>query len=330
MLVLSAAALLVALVGRGLQRAAALALALMPWVGGAMLQAIDWTAASGPAIRSTLVQGGIPQDRKWLPEQRGPTMSFYRMATERAATSEIVVWPEVAVPSVTDRVEDYIDSLAGLSERTGQSILFGILEREIERGGEGRIYNSVIHVAGDTREVYRKRHLVPFGEYFPVPPQVREWMRLMNLPFSDISPGRADQPLLVTAGGTALAVAICYEDAYAAELLYGLPEAEILINVSNDAWFGDSIAPHQHLQIARMRSLETGRYTIRATNTGISAFIDERGRVLESGPQFQPVELTMAVEPRRGSTPFVAAGNLPVVVLGLLLTAGFWLRNRAF
>jgi len=329
LLVLCSAALLVAFLGPGLQRAAALALGLLPWAGGAMLQTIDWTEASGPAIRSTLIQGGVPQDRKWLPEQREPTMRFYRMATERAAASEIVVWPEVAVPSVTDRVEDYIDSLARLSEQTGQTILFGILEREFERGGESRIYNSVILLAGEPRQVYRKRHLVPFGEYFPVPAQVREWMRMMNLPFSDISPGKADQPPLVTARGTALAVAICYEDAYSAELLHALPEAEILVNVSNDAWFGDSIAPHQHLQIARMRSLETGRYTIRATNTGISVFIDERGKVLESGPQFQPAELTMDVEPRRGSTPFVAAGNMPVIALGLLVTGLFWLRTRA-
>jgi apolipoprotein N-acyltransferase len=154
-------------------------------------------------------------------------------------------------------------------------------------------------------------------------------MRMMNLPFSDISPGEAEQPLLSTAGGTRLSVAICYEDAYGAEQLYALPEAGLLVNVSNDAWFGDSIAPHQHLQIARMRSLETGRSAIRATNTGISAFIGHRGELLETGPQFAPVVMTRVVEPRSGSTPYVDAGNLPVIGLSLLLSAGFWLRSRA-
>lgn len=329
MLVICTVGLLAAFASEGRWRIAALLLVLLPWAGGSALRLVVWTEPSGPAIRSTLIQGGVGQDRKWLPEQREPTMNFYRSATAQVADSEIVVWPEVAVPSITDRVGDYIDSLATLSRQTGQTILFGILERGTGPAEEDLIYNSVILLDGERRQVYRKRHLVPFGEYFPVPPQVREWMRMMNLPFSDISAGRPDQPPLSTRKGTPLSVAICYEDAYAGELLYALPEAELLVNVSNDAWFGDSIAPHQHLQIARMRSLETGRYTIRATNTGISAFIDERGRLLEAGPQFEPVVMTMAVQPRRGSTPFVGTGNLPIVGLSLLVTALFWLRARA-
>lgn len=329
MLVLSAASVLAAVLCPGWQRAAAIGLALIPWLAGGGLRVLDWTSRAGPDVRAALVQGGIPQDRKWLAEQRGPTMNFYRDATARAGAGSLVVWPEVAVPSVTDLVEDYVDSLADLSRRNRQTILFGILERETAQDGTVRIYNSVVLVDGDRRQVYRKRHLVPFGEYFPVPPAVREWMRMMNLPFSDISSGGDEQAALVTGGGTALAVAICYEDAYAAELLDGLPEAQLIINVSNDAWFGDSIAPHQHLQIARMRSLETGRYTIRATNTGISAFIDPHGRVLDAGPQFQPVEMARAVEPRSGSTPFVRTGNTPVIGLGLLVLALLWLRSRS-
>ena len=197
------------------------------------------------------------------------------------------------------------------------------------RTGEAVIHNSVILIDGKRRQTYRKRHLVPFGEYFPVPAKVRKWLRMMNLPFSDLTPGADKQDLLVSADGTRLAVAICYEDAYAAELLYALPEAALLINVSNDAWFGDSIAPHQHLQIARMRSLEVGRYAIRATNTGISAFIDSDGKVLRSGAQFEPVTMTMNVEPRKGMTPYVSGGNRPVIGLCLLVIAGFWLRSRA-
>ena len=208
------------------------------------------------------------------------------------------------------------------------TIVFDILESEYDRG-ESNIYNSVILVDGERRQVYRKRHLVPFGEYFPVPAKVREWMRMMSLPYSDLSAGAAEQPLLRTADGTELAVAICYEDAYGAEQLYALPNAGLLINVSNDAWFGDSIAPHQHLQIARMRSLEVERATIRATNTGISAFIAHDGELLETGKQFEPVIMQRDVEPRRGSTPYAASGNRPIVILCLLIVAGFWLRTRA-
>jgi apolipoprotein N-acyltransferase len=177
--------------------------------------------------------------------------------------------------------------------------------------------------------VYRKRHLVPFGEYFPVPARVREWMRMMSLPHNDLAPGADVQPLLEAANGQKLAVAICYEDAYGAEQLYALPDATILINVSNDAWFGDSIAPHQHLQIARMRSLEVGRAGIRATNTGISAFISHTGELLETGAQFEPVTMTMDVQPRKGSTPYASTGNKPVIGLCLLILVGFWARSRA-
>jgi apolipoprotein N-acyltransferase len=177
--------------------------------------------------------------------------------------------------------------------------------------------------------VYRKRHLVPFGEYFPVPAFVREWMRMMSLPFSDISPGEDEQALLTMADGTKLSVVICYEDSYSAEMLFAFPDAALLINVSNDAWFGDSIAPHQHLQIARMRSLELGRETIRATNTGISGFINAQGQLLATGAQFEPVQMSMNVQPRTGATPYTRVGNWPVVGLCFLVLMGFWLRSRS-
>ncbi|MDH3532512.1 MAG: apolipoprotein N-acyltransferase [Gammaproteobacteria bacterium] len=328
-LVLSTTALLVAIMTRGRQQTLAIAIALLPWIAGGLLKTAVWTQPGGPPLVATLIQGGVSQDRKWLPEQREPTMNFYRDATLRATDSAIVVWPEVAIPSVTDSVEDYIRSLEAVSRRNAQSILFGILEREAERNGDSKIYNSVVLVDGQRRQVYRKRHLVPFGEYFPVPDTVREWMRMMNLPYSDLSAGADTQALLVAADGTRIAVAICYEDAYGAEQLYALPDAGLLVNVSNDAWFGESIAAHQHLQIARMRSLEVGRYAIRATNTGISAFIGPDGAILDSGPQFEPVVLQMSVEPRTGSTPYVVAGNRPVIGLCLLVVAGFWLRIRA-
>ena len=328
MALLATTAILVAIMTEGRQRLVAFAIVVLPLLSGGILKAIDWTEPRGSPVKSTLVQAGISQADKWLPERLRPTLEFYRDAAARAADSELVVWPEVAVPSIDDRVEPYIQALQADTRNTRRSIVFGILEREESRG-EAKIYNSVMLVSGDRRQSYRKRHLVPFGEYFPVPAGVREWMRMMSLPHNDLAAGDDVQPLLEAANGEKLAVAICYEDAYGAEQLYALPDASILINVSNDAWFGDSIAPHQHLEIARMRSLEVGRATIRATNTGISAFISPTGKVLDAGPQFEPVTMTMEVQPRQGSTPYVRTGNLPIVGLCFLLMAGFWLRSRA-
>lgn len=328
-LMFSASAILLMLLTRGKQRLVAIMLVVLPWIGGGLLRNIAWTEAAGAPIRSTIVQAGISQDQKWLPEQLQPTLDFYRAAVQRAAGSEIVLWPEVAIPSLADQVEPFVAQLQADAQVRQQTILFGVLER-LQQRGETRIYNSVVLVGADQRQVYRKRHLVPFGEYFPVPAKIREWLRMMNLPYNDLSPGDAEQPLLVTATGTRLAVAICYEDAYGAEQLYAFPDAAILINVSNDAWFGDSIAPHQHLQIARMRSLEVGRYTIRATNTGISAFIGHDGKILRSGPQFEPLSMTMDVQPRRGATPYVRGGNNPVIGLCLVIIALLSMRSRAW
>jgi len=235
----------------------------------------------------------------------------------------------VAIPALDDQVESFIAAVENDARRNGQSVLFGILERSYERSVEGRVYNSVVLIGGEERQQYRKRHLVPFGEYFPVPASVRQWMKMQNLPHADLTKGADVQPLLTTPDGLQFGVAICYEDAYGSEQLYALPDAGVLINVSNDAWFGDSIAPHQHLEIARMRSLEFGRPTVRSTNTGISAFIGPRGELLRTGRQFEPELMTAKVQPHRGATPYVTTGNWPILGLGLSILGFFWIRNRA-
>jgi apolipoprotein N-acyltransferase len=165
---------------------------------------------------------------------------------------------------------------------------------------------------------YDKRRLVPFGEFFPVPQAVREWLRLMNLPYSDFEPGRAD-PEALRAAGESLAPTVCYEDAYGSEQLGLVRQSSLLVNVTNDAWFGDSTAPHQHLDISRMRSLESGRAMLRATNDGVTALIDHDGRLLATLPQFKPGVLTGAVQPRAGLTAYVRFGNWPL--LGVLWLA---------
>jgi apolipoprotein N-acyltransferase len=322
--VLSSTALLVALLERR-RRWLSVGIIVLPWIVGAALQPVHWTRPTGQPLRTTIVQGGVAQDQKWRPEQFQPTLDLYRNATLEHHESDLVVWPEVAIPAAVDTVEGYLHVLQSDIRAEPKTLLFGILERHHE---SRKVYNSVVMLDGRERQIYRKRHLVPFGEYFPVPDFVRRWMRLMSLPSSDLSAGDDEQALLESPGGDKLAVAICYEDAYGAEQLYALPEATVLINVSNDAWFGDSIAPHQHLQIARLRALEAGRYVVRATNTGVSAFIGPKGKLLNTAPQFESATMTMHVIPHAGATPYVRTGNWPLISLLLGVLACFAWRER--
>ena len=320
--VLSAAAFVTVVITDGRSRRVGIVLTVLPWLAGAGLQAMAWVHPAGPARTATIVQGGVSQDLKWLPEQRPLTLELYRQSLDMQAGSDLLVWPEVALPYSIDQVEPYLESLQEDLEAAGQALLLGILERD----GDA-IYNSLLLLGGRERQVYRKRHLVPFGEYFPVPDFIREWMRLMSLPYTDMTPGAPRQALLALPDGAELATVICYEDAYGAEQLYAFPDAELIINVSNDAWFGDSIAPHQHLQIARVRAREVGRFVIRATNNGISAFIGPRGELLQTAPQFRFATLTREVVPMSGTTPYAILGNWPPVTIALLLLGWFAFRR---
>ncbi len=202
--------------------------------------------------------------------------------------------------------------------------MLGILREE----DEGTGFQNTVVALGEPPRVYFKRHLVPFGEYFPVPGFIRDWMRRMSpLPYLDANPGAPDQDPLDVAGER-IAVTICYEDVFGAEQLATLGQATLLVNVSNDAWFGDSIAPHQHLQIARMRAAEGHRYLLRATNTGVTAVIDPRGRVVERLPQFEPGVLETTVQGFTGPTPYARWGNWPVVSGALLVLAATFAVNR--
>jgi len=328
MLLLSTAAILAAIMTTGRQRLIALALIVVPWIGGSILGGIEWTEPYGKAIRTTIVQAGVSQDQKWQPSQRRAILDFYRSSTLSVPDSELVIWPEVSIPALQTQVADYLDIVDGDARRNRQTVLLGILEISTDRSTEEQIFNSVLLLGGEERQFYRKRHLVPFGEYFPVPAGVREWMKMQNLPYSDLAAGRDIQPLLTAANGARFAVAVCYEDAYASEQMYAFPGADIFINVSNDAWFGDSIAPHQHLQIARMLALEFGRYTVRSTNTGISAFIGPEGDLLKIGKQFEEEIMTADIYSYRGTTFYADYGNWPILCICFLILGIFWVRSR--
>ena len=306
----TAGALVLLVSGNRQSRTIAVVALLLAWGCATALGRVEWTRPRGTEVTVALVQGAVPQSMKWVPGQLESTMNLYLELTLPHLGAGIIVWPESAIPSLESSIRGYLDHVTAMAAARGSSLVTGLVRRE---PGTGAYYNSI--AAWSPREQwYYKRRLVPFGEFFPVPAAVRGWMRLMNLPYSDFAAGsEAQRPL--AAGGEALAPTICYEDAYGVEQLALARESTLLVNVTNDAWFGDSSAPHQHLDISRMRSLETGRPMLRATNDGVTALIAYDGKVVGSLPQFQPGVLTGIVEPRTGFTPYLRAGNWPVLVL---------------
>jgi apolipoprotein N-acyltransferase len=271
-----------------------------------------------------MIQGNVTPDRKWDPALFTPTLDVYRGLTRDNWDSRLIIWPETAVPAFAHQVED---RLLGPMEREararGTDLLIGI---PVSDPHDGRYFNAMLAL-GPERASYFKRHLVPFGEFVPLRALFAPLGEALDIPMSDFSPGDGARPLVPLAGYHA-AVSICYEDAFGEETIEALPEAAFLVNASNDAWFGDSLAPHQHLEIARVRSQETGRFMLRATNTGISAVIDDKGRVLERSPMFQRHVLSAEVVPMQGATPYVWMGNAGAVLLGLVGLAGALALDR--
>jgi apolipoprotein N-acyltransferase len=293
--------------GRRMALAGAAALFLAGWLGSL----VPWTAPAGPAVSIGLLQGNVAQEIKWREDVRAKTLAGYRgMITETEA--RIVIIPETALPAFLDELpRDYLASLIEHGREKNKEILIGTVERD-HHGDGFRYYNSVVRLSPGPMPSYRKRHLVPFGEF--IPPGFRFVLAVLKIPMSDFSAGQRSQAPLVAAG-IPFGVAICYEDIFGEEVIDFLPQAQILLNVSNDAWFGRSFAADQHMQSSQMRALETGRWMVRSTNTGASAAIDERGRVVSRLPAFTAGALVENVTPRQGSTPYSRWGNAPALIL---------------
>jgi apolipoprotein N-acyltransferase len=282
---------------------------------GAAMRLVSWTSPSGEAISVALLQGNVAQDLKWRDDVRDRTLRDY-FAQIVQSTARVVVLPETALPAFLDQLPaGYLESLGGHARERGKDILIGSVERG-PTGDRIAYWNSVVRVGAGEPVSYRKRHLVPFGEFIPAG---FGWiLEVLKIPLTDFARGDASQPPF-RAGGTTWAVAICYEDIFGEELIATLPQAGVLLNVSNDAWFGHSLAAEQHLQFSQMRSLETGRWMVRATNTGVTAAIDEKGFVVARLAPFTRGELMASPIPRAGATPFVRWGNF--AALGLAAAA---------
>jgi apolipoprotein N-acyltransferase len=283
-----------------------------------------WTEADGPAIPVALVQSDIKQDEKWLPAMRYEALLRHWRLTQQGWPAQLVVWPEVALTQPYHVLKDgYLADIGFAAAQRKATLLLGILVFD----GEAR-YNSVIAI-GATQGRYDKRHLVPFGEYFPIPDFLRPLMQVLNTPYSDFSFGAPDQPLL-RLDGHAIEASICFEDVFGDEIRKRAREAAYLVNVTNDAWFADSSAPAQHLVFSRLRAMENGRWMLRAANTGISALINPDGVIVKSAPEFEMAVVRGDVEPRRGLTPYQRWGDVPLWLGSALLIAlgAAWQRKR--
>lgn len=293
------------------------------WLVGWQLQQAVWVApASESPLEIGLVQANIPQETKWDPQYYQPTLSLYREMTEPLLGLDLILWPESAIPNYYQRAQGFLDPISTRAEAAGSALVTGIPWRE---SGQRNYYNSIVAL-GQGAGHYHKQRLVPFGEYVPLEEWLRGIIDFFDLPMSAFSSGAADQsPLLVQ--DFRVSPFICYEVVYPELVRRYARDADLMITISNDTWFGDSIGPVQHLQMAQMRALENGRYLVRGTNNGISAIINERGEITVQGQRFEREVLRGQAQVMLGRTPYSRLGSIPIIAgcfiaLALVLGAG--------
>lgn len=283
-----------------------------------------WTTPTGERLSMSLVQGNIPQDLKWLTEYRHETLNIYAQLSESEWGQDVVVWPEASIPMFQDEAWAFIHDVHTHARTQGATWVMGIPYRDIEHYDPAErdyphLYNSVLALGENSGGLYKKQNLVPFGEYIPfegmlnILPDLAGMQNMMSYSRGDDT----QKPLLVK--NQPMGPAVCYEVAYPDTTRKNAKDTQFLLTVSNDAWFGTSAGPLQHLQMVQMRSIETGRWFARATNTGVTAFIDDKGRIVSQAPSFVPTVLRGDVLMMTGTTPFMRWGSYPILILCLLL-----------
>ena len=304
---------------------------LLLWPAGAFLYAIDWTEKTSE-LKVSAVQGNIPQDLKWRPDMVSPIITNYYQQTAAHWDSDLILWPETAITLILDQFQPYLDDIAAEAIENNTTVMTGIAYRyPLGHDKAGEFHNSIV-AFGKGEGLYHKQQLVPFGEFVPLEKHIRGLMPFFDLEMSSFLHGSPDQPLLkVAKDETVYLVApfICYEIAYPQMVSRMARQADFLVTVSNDAWFGDSLGPKQHMALAQMRALETGRWLLRSTNTGITALVDHKGRMLDRLPYETRGTLTGIADMRTGSTPYMVAGLWPLLLFSLLvcLAAGWQVRT---
>ncbi|SNR93000.1 Apolipoprotein N-acyltransferase [Methylobacillus rhizosphaerae] len=293
------------------------------WATGGLLKLAPWSMPAGAPTSVALLQGNLTQDLKWETQTLRETLQRYLDMT-LGTQAKLIILPETAFPLVVSQMPaDYLKQLADHARSNGGDILIGTVEEE-----DGHYYNSMLSMGSSPEQAYRKTHLVPFGEFIPLK-QVFGWVyeNWLNIPLTDISRGGFQQRPMQIAG-QAVAINICYEDVFGEEIILQLPEAGILVNTSNDAWYGDSIAAYQHLQIAQARSMETARMMLRATNTGATAIIRPDGTLAAHAPHFETTILEGEAQAYQGTTPYVRWGNWPILIALFTSLGLLWRRKK--
>lgn len=333
-LAISVTAASFALAGAARHRAVAGALVVSTvlWAGGAVLTALDaqskWTRPAGEPLRVLIVQGNVAQGEKWSEQGRSGSLDRYSRLTAGHPGVELVVWPETAIPYFAARVRPFLRAAGEAAEKEGYVLLAGLLSFDPASGG---VYNSVVRISSprsvDAPVYYHKRHLVPFSERLPLAAVLAPVARWLRYPTDGFIPG-AERQVPIEVGEHQITVSICYEVTFGAATARVLGDGALLVNVSNDAWFGRTVGPHQHFQMARMRALELGRWLVRSTNTGISALVSPKGRVTASLPAFETDVLKVDVPPLEGRTPYARWRDVPLLVLvALMMVIARWVRR---
>ena len=302
------------------QRTSLVALIIAPWLIAIPLHSISWTKTQGNAIKTSLIQPNISQTVKWQPEQRGKTLRQLYQQTEQHLDSDLIIWPENAVPVLYHQAQSYLHDLAQLGQQSNTRIISGLPYWQLNKDNTETFHNSIT-VLGETT-LYHKQKLVPFGEYVPLQDWLRGLIEFFNLPMSDFRRGPTKQPpLTVDIANTTVKIApyICYEIVYP-DFVRGMAKrSDLLLTISDDSWFGTSAGPLQHLQMARMRAQENGKYLLRGTNNGVTAIIDPKGRVVARADSFVTTSLTSNVWATHGETLYTRLGSWPVLLICTLL-----------
>ncbi|ONF44965.1 apolipoprotein N-acyltransferase [Marinobacter lutaoensis] len=301
-----------------------LVLSLLPWFCAPLLYRVDWTDLSDETVSVAAMQGNIPQQIKWDPDFLKEQIVTYLTMTEPHWDADLILWPETAIPIPQDQAGSLIEHIAGRLGDHG-TLITGIPWYGFSDRREDFTFHNSIMAIGNGEGIYHKQKLVPFGEYVPLEGLLRGLIGFFDLPMSSFTPGPAHQPPL-RANGLKVMPFICYEVAYPDFVAFNSRHSDLLLTISNDGWFGDSIGPLQHLQMARMRALETGRYLLRGTNNGVTAIIDHKGRIRQRIPQFERATLVGQVRTATGSTPYMQTGSWPVLTLALILVV--FVRER--
>ena len=326
-----AGVLVTLLQGTARERIVAGATFVIIWAVAFSLRGIEWTQPFGRPIEVAVVQGAVPQDKKWTGNV-DEIVALYQTRTREAYGADIIFWPESAIPDLANYHVNLYREIYQEASARGSALIVGTLRAEPDPvTGEDDYYNSVLAMDRATTgiEWHDKHHLVPFVEFVPVPSFVRTWLKLRDLPYSDFNRGAAQQEPL-SASGQKIAAGVCYEDAYGSTLLPVMDRATMLANVTNDSWFGRSTARYQHLQISRLRAMETGRPMVRAANDGVSAVIGSQGELVSKAPEYEANVMRARVQPRMGITPYARTGNWPAVCLALVfgLAGAYFGRRR--